>query len=237
MNYNGVSIVTVTKRKDCISNIYNNFHIQNFKNKELIIVINNDDIDVDSHYEYLELYKNVFIYTKPQNISLGECLNYGISKAHYDIIAKFDDDDYYGQYYLNEAINILSSGICDVVGKTKTYYYLEKYNSLFLNNKGFENQYSQFIMGSTLCFKKSIFDNIKFRDVRYREDYLFNMDCIENNLKIYSSSCNNHIVYKFADNKMHTWQCDIDYLIKHCSLIKSDIEFNQCFSFTDKKIN
>lgn len=233
----GVSVITVTKRFNCISNVYKNYNNQNIKEKELIIVINKDDINFNEYYEYFSILTNVYVYVKPESTTLGECLNFATTKAKFNIIAKFDDDDYYGPFYLNECINILNSDSIDVVGKIKPYYYLAKYKSLYVYNKGIENNYSETVMGSTLCFKKSILEKIQFKSVRYREDFLFNRDCLENNFKIYASSRNNHIVYKFCDNNLHTWQCDIDYLIKSCTLIKSNIEFDQCFSIVDKIID
>ena len=46
MYKNGFYIITVTNRDYCIENMINNFLRQEFNDKELIIVINNDKINV-----------------------------------------------------------------------------------------------------------------------------------------------------------------------------------------------
>ena len=37
----GISIITPTRKKDCMDQLINNYHRQKYENKELIIVINN----------------------------------------------------------------------------------------------------------------------------------------------------------------------------------------------------
>ena len=42
----GVTIVTSTIRPECIHNIFNNYARQKWKMKELIIVVNKDDMNI-----------------------------------------------------------------------------------------------------------------------------------------------------------------------------------------------
>ena len=53
MYKNGFSIITVTNRDYCIENMINNFLRQEFNDKELIIVINNDKINIEYIYKYI----------------------------------------------------------------------------------------------------------------------------------------------------------------------------------------
>ena len=75
------------------------------------------------------------VYKLPEKTALGTCLNFGVNKSNYNIIAKFDDDDYYGPYYLDEANKAFLREGCYVLGKQKTYYYLEQYKKLLENVK------------------------------------------------------------------------------------------------------
>ncbi|KGM46290.1 glycosyl transferase family 2, partial [Neobacillus niacini] len=99
-----ISIITCTVREHLISNIIDNYTTQLFQDKELIIILNHDGLDINLVKSSIGSVKGVTIYQLPQNYTLGECLNYGIEKAKYDVIAKFDDDDYYGPEYLTEAM-------------------------------------------------------------------------------------------------------------------------------------
>lgn len=236
MYNDGFSIITATCRDLCINNIIENYLRQSIDKKELIIIINNDNIDIELFTSYTFKNSNIYVYKLPQSISLGECLNFGVSLSNYNFIAKFDDDDYYGPYYLKESYDILSSNYCDIVGKNKTYYYIEELNKLVLKNNGIENNFVPSVMGSTLCFKKNLFDNVKFRDLEFREDYFFNSDCLKKGYKIFSSSRFNHIVYKFSDNSKHTWKCNLNFLLKNCIDIIVDTNLEDCISMINYKI-
>ncbi|MCR8744701.1 glycosyltransferase [Romboutsia lituseburensis] len=234
MNIDGFSIVTITKRKNCISRLIKNFLGQVIPNKELIVVINNDSISIKDFYLYTNLYNNIQVYKLSQNISLGMCLNYACSKSKYNIICKFDDDDYYSPYYLKEAESKFLNYDCDIVGKLKAYVYLSMYNMLLLKVNKVENDYVTTVLGSTICFKKSILDDVKFKDVNCLEDKYFNSDCLKLGYKIYSSSRYNHIIYKHKDPNEHTFASNIPFLIKTSKIIESNVSFYDCFKIVDE---
>lgn len=54
-----VSILTCTKRMDCIKTIFDNYQRQNFKSKELIVIINNDSLKIE---DYIHAAKNIKMY-------------------------------------------------------------------------------------------------------------------------------------------------------------------------------
>lgn len=229
----GFSIITVTNRDFCINNLFRNYYNQLFPTKELIIIINSDELNINDFSNYIKD-NNIKIFKLPSIATLGECLNFGIEKCNYRFIAKFDDDDYYGPYYLNEYYKLFSYNQCDIIGKSRTYYYLEKNKQLMLKKIGSENKYTKSIMGSTICFKKYIFNSVKFKNISSREDYHFNKDCINNGYKIFSSSSYNHIVFKHSDNNKHTFLSNIDILIDRCDVILSNISFSDCFKIVDE---
>ncbi len=232
----GFSVVTVTNRNYCIENLINNFLRQEFTNKELIIIVNNNSISINEFDTYINNNENISLYKIDEDISLGECLNYAVNKAKYDLIAKFDDDDYYGPYYLNESYLIFLQNNCDIVGKNMTYYYLENEKCLIKKNTGVEHGYTQFVMGATLCFRKYIFKTIKFKDLSTREDFFFNRDCINSGFKIFSSSVNNFIAFKHRELARHTFQTNISLLKLKCIVISTNLEFVDCFSIVNKYI-
>ena len=117
-----VSLIACTIRTNMMNNIFENFSRQNWKEKELIIILNNDKMDIEKWKEKAADYENVTIYQLPQEKTLGNCLNFGIEKAKYDIVAKFDDDDYYSPYYLTEAMEIFKTDKCTVSWQRKILY-------------------------------------------------------------------------------------------------------------------
>lgn len=65
-----VSILTCTKRADCINTLFDNYRRQNFNLKELIVIINNDSLKID---DYTAAAKNIRMcgFLKYRNIILS----------------------------------------------------------------------------------------------------------------------------------------------------------------------
>lgn len=198
----GVSVICVTNRPALMESLFKNFSRQNVKTKELIVILNNKKMSMNSYKKYSKNLKNVTIYQLPDKWSLGKCLNDGISKAKYDRIAKFDDDDFYSSYYLTEAMKIMSQSKADIVGKNKFYMYFLHSKKLMLANMPNENC----VAGATLLFKKEIHLNVRFADVPKGTDMRFLMDCIHKGYKIESTSFHHFAALRRADQSSHTWK-------------------------------
>lgn len=233
----GVSIITPIHRESCIENTIKNYIRQEIENKELIIIINNCTLDIDSFKHYVDKYPNIKVYKINGSVTLGECLNYGVEKSKFDIIAKFDSDDYYGRLYLKEALNIFKSKDCHIVGKSCIHYYIDDLNKLLLWKIGNPNNYSNFIGGQTICFKKEIFNKVKFRAISLGEDQTFIQDCINNNYKIYSGSEFNFLAFRSKNLDEHTWKVNDKTIISLSSLVKENVKFEDCFKLVEKFMN
>ena len=104
-----------------------------------------------------------------------------------------------------------------------------------LKKIGSENNLVSTVLGSTLSFKKELIDKIPFKDINTHEDKYFCNDCLKNRCKIYSTSIYNHIVFKHSDVNMHTFKCNVEFLIKLCTPVKENLLFEDCFSLVDNK--
>lgn len=199
-----ISVVACTNRQGFVPNIIENFQRQSLIEKELIIIVNSSTMKID-----IAGYK---IRQFPDEVSLGECLNKGISLANYDYVTKMDDDDYYGTDYLKEAFEALVQNNADVVGKSSFYIYFEKSHELRLYNPYRENQWivnngpfksSYFLSGATLAFKKRILNHVNFPDVNVGEDSGFQLRCYESGLKMYSLSKEHYAYLRYNDPQHH----------------------------------
>ena len=218
-NINGVSVITCTNRINFIDNILSNYLNQDYKNKELIIIINNDDIDLSCYLDKINDYKDIFIYKLNQNLTLGKCLNFAVSKSKYDIISKFDDDDYYSPNYLKTSIDVFDKTKADIIGKSSIYIYFKQKNLLTFKSTKKENKYVNRIEGSTLNVKKYVFDKVCFQDKNLGEDIMFCSDCIKTGFKIYSNDKSNYVYIRHGINHNHTFNMPDELLIKICTKI------------------
>lgn len=215
----GVSIIVGTNKPEYISNIFYNYERQNYKMKELIIVLNNNKIEQNHLKEISKKYKNVKVFQLDEEKSAGECLNYAVEQSKYDIIAKFDDNDYYAPNYLKDSIKYFKKTDASVIGKAVIYVYFEDTKILAVKKLGDENNYVKYVHGPTIIFKRKVFEKVKFKHLDIGEDGQFCRDCYENGFKIYSTDRNNFVYLRHKSLDQHYWKISNDELLKKCVVI------------------
>ncbi|MDM5316744.1 glycosyltransferase family A protein [Fictibacillus sp. b24] len=230
-----VSIITCTMRDHCMENIFQNYLNQSYEPKELIIILNHDCMNINKWKEKALAFKNVSVYQLQQDTSLGSCINFAIEKAKFDLIANFDDDDYYSSHYLEKSVENLHKLNVDVIGKTSVYIYLKDRQILAVFNPNNENQFvndqksfgKQYLQGGTLVFKKKVHEIVKFPDQIKEVDRVFSMDCVKRGFKVYSSNKDEFVYIRCDDEGQHTWQVPIDIIINVSKFIANTKNFKE----------
>jgi len=122
-----ISVICPTyNRPDKHANLYQAFAWQNYENKELLVL---DDSPTPSSF-FLQLQDDrVSYYHMPKRLSIGFKRNYLNEKASGEVIAHFDDDDYYAPTYLAEMINQM--GDADLIKLSRWLAYRELDESLW----------------------------------------------------------------------------------------------------------
>jgi Uncharacterized protein conserved in bacteria len=200
----GVSVITCTTRINNMNNVFRNFQQQAWQEKELIVILNRDDLQKSEWRKRAKEFDNIYIYQLPEKKPLGKCLNYAVAKAKYDYIAKFDDDDYYAPNYLVDAMHAFRYSDADIVGKHAYYSYAENIQALTLRFARYENQFVRFVAGPTLLIKKEVFNKVKWPNKDRGEDTEFLKECHANGFKIYSTDKYN-FCYIRSIPENHTW--------------------------------
>ena len=219
-NSRGVSVITVTNSDVFIKNILENFSRQKHEKKELILVLNKNSLEKTKYEKEAKKHSNVRVIKLDEKISLGQCLNYAVKISCYNILAKFDDDDYYGPRYITDSLKYFKTTDADVIGKRSHLVYFENNKVLAIRNPNHENKYDSFVNGSSLIFKKSIFKKIKFANISIAEDTQFCNDCIKKGIKIYSTNRFHHVYIRRSSKKYHSWKInDKDFLKNSCKVI------------------
>ncbi len=81
----------------------------------------------------------------PASLTLGECLNHVIEAGTGALIAKIDDDDFYGPAYLEDAVHAFDYSRSDIVGKATQFTYLAETDETVVRRVGQEER----LMGGT----------------------------------------------------------------------------------------
>lgn len=103
--------------------------------------------------------------------NIGEKRNSLCAQAKGDIIIHMDSDDFYSSHWVSACVESLKS--CDMTGL----------KSCIFNNKGTRYLYeygdSCYIVGATMCYRKKVWDAIKFPKIQQGEDTAF-LDAVMN---------------------------------------------------------
>lgn len=201
----GVSIIACTKRQSYIRNLFNNYSRQIHARKELIIIVNNNNVPLTQYLSLAKKLPNVHVYRLPERTSLGACLNYAIKKTKYNYIAKFDDDDYYAPYYLKESMQTFQRTNADVIGKKAHYMYLLGSKTFILRSPHDEHRPVTLIPGATLVFKRKVVNHVPFPNQSVGEDDLFCIRSKQKGYRVYSAGKNNFVAIRRRNSSNHTW--------------------------------
>jgi len=210
---NGISIVACTNKEGYMDNIFSNYQNQILQEKELIIVLNSDSLNLNEWMKKAENYEHVQVYQLPEYTTLGSCLNFGIEKAKFKYVAKWDDDDYYGPAYLYEALKTFQNTDADILGKRSIFMYFPATKELRLRFPGREFKPVKLVLGGTIVAKKSVMQDVPFLDISLSEDTTFIKNARAKGYRILSTSRYNYVYFRWDSNK-HTWKPSSKYLNK-----------------------
>ncbi|WP_157800151.1 glycosyltransferase [Sporolactobacillus pectinivorans] len=222
-----VTVLTSTIRQEMSDMILDNFLRQNYNPKELIILLNNNEINADQWKEKVVNDNVIRVFQLDEEKTLGECLNFGGEQSFFDVIAKFDDDDYYSPTYLTNMVGQLKEKNIDVIGKSSIFVYFktEKKLSFFKRSKNpfyirKERDLKRALAGGTLIFKKDVLKKVHFAHLNKGEDLQFQKDCLHQGLSLFSSDPYDYVLFRYdPKHHQHSWETDNQIFQQHCQLI------------------
>lgn len=218
-----ITVITSTIRGNCIDNVFDNYDRQLWKHKKMIIVLNNNKLNIKRYRKRASFYKEneIRVFQLPQKYKLGKCLNYAIKRANKGLIAKFDDDDYYGPKFLQEAARAIKRGKADIVGKHTSYVYFKAKRALMLYRPGGEWTYTRAIKGGTLVFRRSVWKRVKFPEFKkVGEDAGWLGRCYRRNIRIYSLSKKYYVCIRRKNSKSHTQKKSMRRYMSQCKMVR-----------------
>ena len=211
-----VSVLIPTMRPKNVLRSLNNFEKQTYQDKELILILNNAEFDIDSIRRDAELIPNVQVLYVEGRTTLGDCLNRGVEAASGKYIAKMDDDDLYGERYLSDSVLAASFSGAEIVGKGMHFVYLESLDTTALLEKWPEHAFTVFVRGATLFIKNEVVRDILFDSISIREDTNFQLAAAQAGCKIYSADRFNFMQVRTRRLSDHTTQTTDAEVLKEC---------------------
>lgn len=214
-----VSIITPTNKIEYLKNIFMNYNQQNYQEKELIIVLNNNNLDIQRWKDYSKSFQNVKLFQLDGSITLGSCLNFAIEKSKGDYIAKFDDDDYYGPNYLIDQINCFSYVNAQIVGRVERFMYFPESKILGITNIGVRNCFHKWVIGPSPVIKRAVVNKVRFNDINRSEDQTFFSKCLKVGFKLYAGNPFNYVQIRHRNLNKHTMKVSVEQSQRACKII------------------
>ena len=185
-------IVPYFNKKKFIKKTIKSILNQTYKNFEIIIIYDDENKDDLRYIDSLKvLDKRIKIIINKKNLGAGLSRNQGILRSKGKYIAFIDADDIWKKNKLIEQINFMKLNNFLVTHTSYNIFNLngknlgERKARNFLNLKSLIKSCD--IGLSTVILKKSILKkNLKFSNMKTKEDFVFWLKLLEKNYKIYS---------------------------------------------------
>lgn len=134
--------------------------------------------------------------------TLGDCLNAGLERLPTRFVAKFDDDDHYGDHYLDDALRAHRFADAGVVGKHSWFGYLPRRSELVVRFPRNEFRYTGTLAGGTLVIDRQRTGPIRFPSLDFGEDRGLLRACHRRFVRTFSADRFNYVQVRAGHN---TW--------------------------------
>ncbi len=171
MNTEGQPLVSCVmptyNRRPFIAHAIRYFLRQDYERKELIIL----DDGPDAIRDLVPDSNMIRYYRLEQRINLGAKLNLACSYAKGDLIANWDDDDWYAERRLQYQVDHLLQGTIDVCGINRLLYYDLRNHCAY--RYVYPSDQRAWLLGSSLCYTREFWNRNHFQEIDVGMDGLF----------------------------------------------------------------
>ena len=159
-----IDVMVATRRPERLEAIFDNLARQTYPNIGLWLVAHGIEVD-KGRADELAAEANVFlgdVLHLDESVILGEVFNIGFGETESAIVAKMDDDDFYGDEYLWDLYTALDFSGADVAGKWAHYVYLEGLDTMIYRFERHEHRFTDVVAISTLLMRREVLEAERF---------------------------------------------------------------------------
>jgi spore maturation protein CgeB len=207
-----VSAIVPTVRPEQVDHVLATIAHQSHPAVELVLVTHGFVLDEPELRRRAEAagVTDLVLVSADAGLTLGAILNLGIEASSGDLVAKMDDDNFYGEHYLTDLVRALEFARADVVGKWAHYVLLESTGETLLRFAHAEHRYVPQVQGGTLLMGRSLAEEFRFDDLPRGVDTAFLARVIEAGRKVYAADRFNFVSVRRANPESHTWTISDD---------------------------
>jgi hypothetical protein len=205
-----VTAIVVSKRPQLVDRVVDIIRAQTHRPAQVVFVCHGSDFMPDQVAEkFLSAgIKCLVIPLEAEGTYLADGLNLAREHARTPLIAKIDDDDYYGPNYLKDACLAFTYTDATIVGKNSYFCYLEKTDQTLLRFPGRHYRNTSLVHGGTLVWREELIRHVRFPRMRQGTDSNFLKTVRSAGGRIVSIDPFNFVHVRYANTSQHTWQID-----------------------------
>ena len=201
-----VSVLAPTNRPEQLDHILSTMAQQRDVELQLVLLTHGFEAEESVRTAAAERgITDLVVLTADPSVPLGECMNILARAADGGVVAKMDDDDHYGPYYLRDQLNALWYSGAAVVGKQARYMYLEGSDVTVLRFPHQEHKFLEQVSGPTLVMARDLVLEAEFPPLPRGSDTGFLGRVVGGGGKVYSADRFNFVQVRRTDPNAHTW--------------------------------
>lgn len=207
-----LSVLLSTRRPDRLEQAVAEVAKQTYPNIELVLVLHGDGWDearAGATGRGMGLATRVV--TAPGTWTLGDCLNAGLDSASGELVAKMDDDDYYGLEHLTDVALALDYADADLVGKRGHFVHVSERDLTLEVLPEEQERFVDRIPGATILLRRRVLERYRFRSVPRHVDSHLVKSLRTSGGRIYSTNRFNFIRGRHSDG--HTFEREEEYFL------------------------
>jgi hypothetical protein len=202
-----IDVVVISNRPFQLETIFRNLGRQTYPDRRLYLVSHGARVEesvVSALADEFGVMVEEMLHV-PSDRSLGEVIDLGLRRTTAGLVAKMDDDDFYGPEYLSDLKLALDYSGADVAGKWSHYAHLEASDLLVHRFKEFEHRFTELVAISTLLMHRHVLDMARFPPLPYGSGSVFLRELGEGGAKVYAADRWNYLYHRAADGSRHTY--------------------------------
>jgi hypothetical protein len=151
------------------------------------------------------------IVPQEESVLFGDVLAAAVAAADGDLVAKMDDDDWYGRDFLSDLLLARAYSGAEMVGCHSEFHYLAPKDVTVRRGHRAE-AFAHFVAGGTMLMDRGLLRAVgSFRAVRRYVDAQLLQAFARAGAAIYRTHGMGYLLRRNATG--HTWQVDMDYLL------------------------
>lgn len=149
---------------------------------------------------------------RPADEVFGDVLNAGVRRCDGDVVAKMDDDDWYGPHHLADLAAAQRWSASEVVGSAADFVYLEPLN-ITLRRRFASEIYAEYVAGGTLVVDRAaLLAAGGFRSMPRHVDARLLQDLRSLGGRVFRTHGLGYVLRRTAGG--HTWSADLTYFLR-----------------------